>query len=278
MRPGGLSGMRLTCPKCGAQYEVDEAVIPEEGRDVQCSNCNHIWFQDSPALAARDPLAAFAMPRAAAGRASAPSASKPEGESEADAPRSGTADPEMAAGTAPEPQRRSLDDDVLSILREEAEREQRAREEEATVETFSEQADLGLASPPRPRRPDPEPDPARATAPPEPTRSPPARRDLLPDVEEITSTLSASSDRGAHSIPPALEPEGSRRRAFLGGFLLAVLVAAGALAAYVYAPVLAGLDPALEPQVAAYVGAVDAARDWIAGVVPPDLLDRALGR
>ncbi|HHB81612.1 MAG TPA: thioredoxin, partial [Aliiroseovarius sp.] len=37
--------MRLVCPNCGAQYEVDSRVIPENGRDVQCSNCGHTWFQ-----------------------------------------------------------------------------------------------------------------------------------------------------------------------------------------------------------------------------------------
>ncbi len=39
--------MRLICPNCVAQYEVDEDVIPPEGRDVQCANCGHNWFQDS---------------------------------------------------------------------------------------------------------------------------------------------------------------------------------------------------------------------------------------
>lgn len=37
--------MRITCPNCGAQYEVDARVIPDMGRDVQCSNCGHTWFQ-----------------------------------------------------------------------------------------------------------------------------------------------------------------------------------------------------------------------------------------
>ncbi|MBL3607639.1 zinc-ribbon domain-containing protein [Rhodovulum sulfidophilum] len=259
--------MRLTCPKCGAQYEVDEAVIPDEGRDVQCSNCNHIWFQEPSGAAPRDPLAAFAAPRAPE-----PVAPGPEG---ADAP--------PAAGQAADvPPRRGLDEDVLSILREEAEREQRAREEEATAETFSEQADLGLASPPPPVRaknpepapsPEPEPDPAPA----EPSRSA-ARRDLLPDVEKITSTLSASTDRGAASIPPAAAARNGLSGAFLAGFLVAVLVAAAALAAYLKAPAIAALNPALEGQVAAYVETVDAARAWLAGLVPADPLDREPGR
>ena len=38
--------MRLICPNCNAQYNVDEALIPEEGRDVQCATCKKSWFQE----------------------------------------------------------------------------------------------------------------------------------------------------------------------------------------------------------------------------------------
>ncbi len=37
--------MRLVCPNCSAQYEVDGSMIPDDGRDVQCSNCGHTWFE-----------------------------------------------------------------------------------------------------------------------------------------------------------------------------------------------------------------------------------------
>lgn len=40
--------MRLLCPNCDAEYEVDAAAIPSNGRDVQCSNCGHAWFQQHP--------------------------------------------------------------------------------------------------------------------------------------------------------------------------------------------------------------------------------------
>jgi len=45
--PGGVeeSKMRLVCPSCAAEYEVDGGAIPPEGRDVQCSNCGHTWLQ-----------------------------------------------------------------------------------------------------------------------------------------------------------------------------------------------------------------------------------------
>jgi predicted Zn finger-like uncharacterized protein len=38
--------MRIVCPRCVAQYEVDESSIPQTGREVQCANCENIWFQD----------------------------------------------------------------------------------------------------------------------------------------------------------------------------------------------------------------------------------------
>ena len=40
--------MRLTCPNCDAVYEVPRDAIPSEGRDVQCTNCGHSWFQTHP--------------------------------------------------------------------------------------------------------------------------------------------------------------------------------------------------------------------------------------
>lgn len=65
--------MRLTCPSCGAQYEVDESAIPESGRDVQCSNCGHAWFQVSA-----ERLKAEAEGQTAAAAAPAESAAEPE--------------------------------------------------------------------------------------------------------------------------------------------------------------------------------------------------------
>jgi len=35
--------MRLICPRCGAQYEIDAGAIPLAGRDVECSACDHVW-------------------------------------------------------------------------------------------------------------------------------------------------------------------------------------------------------------------------------------------
>ncbi|MER2507411.1 MAG: zinc-ribbon domain-containing protein, partial [Amaricoccus sp.] len=36
--------MRLTCPNCGAEYEVPEGQIPAGGKHVQCTACHTRWF------------------------------------------------------------------------------------------------------------------------------------------------------------------------------------------------------------------------------------------
>ena len=36
--------MLITCPNCNKQFQIDNSLIPYEGRDLQCGSCNHIWF------------------------------------------------------------------------------------------------------------------------------------------------------------------------------------------------------------------------------------------
>lgn len=103
--------MRLTCPSCGAVYEVPDSAIPEEGRDVQCTNCGHGWFQRHPSA-----------PRAAP----APPPTEREPEPEAVRPMVDDAEDE-----APVTARRTpIDPRTRRILREEAEREAEARRAE----------------------------------------------------------------------------------------------------------------------------------------------------
>ena len=47
--------MRLTCPSCASEYDVDAAAIGDLGRMVRCANCEAEWFQ---APAASDMAAA----------------------------------------------------------------------------------------------------------------------------------------------------------------------------------------------------------------------------
>ena len=36
--------MIITCPNCNKQFKIDNSKIPDEGRDLQCGSCNHVWF------------------------------------------------------------------------------------------------------------------------------------------------------------------------------------------------------------------------------------------
>ncbi len=266
--------MRLICPSCGAQYEVDESVIPDGGRDVQCSNCGHAWFQRSAMQLTTDEAEAEARPPAAPDMAVAESGIAESGPEPSGAwvePAEETT--EEAATLSPERPRRTLDDAVKNVLREEAERETRARQSEgSSVET---QPELGLAAAGAAAATD-----ASATAAP-PDRSArtggdpndfdddalvsrASRRELLPDIEEINSTLRATSERGNEAAAfDAPETLGRRRSGFRMGFSTAILVAAVLVGLYGLAPTLARTVPALEPALASYVKGIDAGRLWL---------------
>ena len=36
--------MIITCPNCNKQFKIDNFLIPDEGRDLQCGSCNNVWF------------------------------------------------------------------------------------------------------------------------------------------------------------------------------------------------------------------------------------------
>ena len=121
--------MRLICPNCGAQYEVAEDVIPTDGRDVECSNCGHTWFEQ--------PSASLA---AVLGAATAP---LPEPVSEADLVASPLPDLEPNQKA---PTQREISSEVTDILRQEAAYEKSARE--ADTNTIETQPDQGLSHAP----------------------------------------------------------------------------------------------------------------------------------
>ena len=36
--------MIITCNNCNKKFNVDSSLIPDKGRLLQCTNCNHKWF------------------------------------------------------------------------------------------------------------------------------------------------------------------------------------------------------------------------------------------
>ena len=51
--------MRLNCPSCAAEYEIETDVIGRRGRKMRCSACNHEWFQSGASLSVADAAAAI---------------------------------------------------------------------------------------------------------------------------------------------------------------------------------------------------------------------------
>ncbi len=262
--------MRLVCPNCGAQYEVDDRVIPESGRDVQCSNCGHTWFQlpkGHPDEAGEE--AGSDTPVSPPPEPAPEPAPEPEPEPVPEPEPEPAPEPEAQPEPAPEPARQPLDEELARILREEAEREARERERErAALQT---QEDLGLDNvPPSTTRPEAPAASEKAVAAQERMArlrgldtgedSARNRRDLLPDIEEINSSLDSI---GTPDTLDNLPAPPVRRGGFGRGFVLMLLLAAIAVALYLYAPLIAQKVPALTPALEVYVGWVDQARGWI---------------
>ncbi len=255
--------MRLICPNCDAEYEVPDEVIPPEGRDVQCSNCGHTWYHAHP----DHPELAESPPQRPPAQGEAP---ETEGQLRPQEPQDPSSD-------RPAPARREIDPAVADILREEAEREARLRAREAG----------GTEGQPPQSRPGPDPeageglderrrrearermarirgeDPAGAGA------DAGSRRSLLPDIEEINSSLRPGDKRppGTEIGPllreEAFEPEAPEKGGFLRGFSVALAVAAVLAVVYARSEAISAAIPALDPALSAYAGLVDQARVWL---------------
>ena len=42
--------MIINCEQCNKKFEIESSLIPEKGRLLQCSNCNHKWFHKKDIL------------------------------------------------------------------------------------------------------------------------------------------------------------------------------------------------------------------------------------
>jgi predicted Zn finger-like uncharacterized protein len=345
--------MRIICPNCGAQYEVDPRVIPDVGRDVQCSNCGHTWFQrPQSAVAAsvrrvvEDPPVSpgpeadlppedrdddVVMPGAGAVPSPAPGAARVSDmfptitgddgrdDAAADGPQDADWPPVVAATDAPPPRasdllpdiddgttddaptragavaapdvlpgddRPALDDATRALLREEAEREARARaaERRPAVEV---QGDFGLAPPaasapvasaaaavthlPPPRSAQRMADLGGDAAAVSPVATALAaaasRRDSLPDVDSISSSLRGGMPGTDTPADPSDAVEAGPDRRFRSGFLLVLLLVIAASVVYLYAPALADAVPGLRAPLAGYVAWVNDLRATITGAL-----------
>ncbi len=334
--------MRLICPNCSAQYEIDASLIPDEGRDVQCSNCGHNWYELPPAPEAVTPPPDMEIAPEAdveeveeveeVGYTSQNSRQDPEptttqdtlaADVEDDAPSSPV--PEMPAGddaleerTEPSPAavaqdeededwdwpetpapkvnvpeaaspatdrpRRPADLAALEILKEEADRELARREEEAAAPIES-QPDLALEDPRDRNTPsralrarmarlrgedeeEEEEDDGDAETSDEPPEEDDAyrepRKDLLPDIEEINSSLRPA---GLARSERSEEEEAEHRRGFRIGFIGVVAIVVVMIIAYTQAPAIASVFPSSEAALIGYVDWANGVRDALGGLM-----------
>lgn len=231
--------MRLVCPSCSAEYEVDEAAIGARGRMVRCARCSSEWFQ-APAVGATAPL-------------------PPEPEPEPVAPAAPAPEPAAAPDPAPitakrETAREAATDDPLARLRAEfrddpiekpktfkVEPQAPFQEEKRTEQIYFDE--------------DPPVVEAAATAAVvEETRVRSRRRT---EPEDLAASLRESDDGRS----------GGGSGAFLAGFATVTLLSLIMIAVYVKAPDIAALAPAAESPLKAYAAAVDQGRVALASLI-----------
>ena len=346
--------MRLVCPNCEAKYEVPEDAIPETGRDVQCANCGHAWYQMRARAAVAEAVAAaplvapplakaaepeplapepepepepVAAPEVAVAPESAPFEPEPEAMPEVAAPEPVAASAEMLVDPVPDPVAEvvvepdpvvepvavtaeaepldapvaadpasdavtaldgaddslaeapaalaaapaayAVDESVLAILREEAEREAQARKSDVG-KPLEVQADLGIESAPFVKKKPVEVISTDADVPAlaeEADDKLAGRKTRLPDVEEINSTLRPSEQGmdGTGDAPLDVAAEG--RSSFRSGFLLVMTFAIIGAALYISADALAQAVPPLADLLKGYVGMVDSLRLQLDGLM-----------
>jgi hypothetical protein len=283
---------------------VPDEVIPETGRDVQCSNCGDTWFQHHPDHPAPEPESesesspqssqvSWDSPEETAAEADDQTehevepASEPEPEDESEAepepveapPEDDGEDASQDGDNHPEPSRRQLDPAIADVLREEAEHEREARAAESAGSLES-QPDLGLtqdhddddrrtrearARMARLRGEDENEGQAPDSPPEAEDIDPSSRRNLLPDIDEINSSLDAgapapSQDTSDLDEMRHREYTPRKRSGFKRGFSFAIVLAALLLALYVFAPRIAEMVPALAAPLETYVEQVNALR------------------
>ena len=266
--------MRLICPNCSAQYEVPADVIPAEGRDVQCSNCQETWFQTHPDTEPQTDVAQtlkehFAQTEPETATETQQSVTVPDPDpiddeferaldQELDTIAEDDPDVAPAPAITHERSKREIDPSVADILREEAQRER----EQRAAETFEHQDEFALdtdepTSDPQPKKSgyiDPKLDDLDEMYKDTASDAPASRRDLLPDIEEINSTLRRDKKSAGKEEPETqAQKNASGRRGFRAAIILLLL----AVAVYAYADLITSNVPQLAPYLDAYVAQID---------------------
>ena len=310
--------MRITCPNCSAHYEIADGAIPDEGRDVQCSNCGTTWFQDGRQRALSVPESQ-SVPSVTQVERETPQGAEPAPAAPPPPPEAKEVDTGQATSPpAPGRRRRVIpDEQTLEILREEREHDARRKIAPGKAEPDSVKMDGAAESAAVRRRAAAERARLSAAAAVGRTGSTPIapaglpiegmdvseavaetmraarqdnakasggadesedggranvpRRELLPDIEEINSSL-RPDERVAEmaSQDDAVQTDEGfvrRRSGFRTGFLVVQLMFVAAVAIYMFSDAIAARIPEFRPALDGYVAWVDIQRVGLAGSV-----------
>ena len=221
--------MRLVCPSCSAEYEVDDSAIGARGRMVRCASCSSEWFQ-APAVGAAAPLQPAPEP-----------APEP-------APQ-----PEPAPAPEPEPVVEGTSSAEFAALRREfsAEPDEGPRFDEIKIDRSP------IEEEPAPAERiyyDQEPEVIEGAASPvdEETR---VRSRRMDEAEDLAASLREDEEPGRGG------------GAFLAGFATVTLLSLILIAVYVKAPDIAAIAPAAEGPLTSYANAVDSGRMALAALI-----------
>lgn len=256
--------MRLVCPKCEAQYNVADDAIPQGGRDVQCSNCSYTWFQPErrPPLS-REVSRILSKP--------IPSVQKTQSRETSgyDTPQTGRANNSgpMHEPVGDGPRRRPVDPAVADILREEAARAKSVTDYSAVRKPATRDAKPEVAEETRKRIAAMTADedgttssarPASAAAAGAAAKANPR---AIPDMTEINAALRARADTvGEGGLTELEKHEAERKRGFLRGFLIVLILFGLIVAPYIYADRLLAYMPELQGYIVTYVAVIDQLR------------------
>lgn len=236
-----------------------------DGRDVQCSSCDTAWFQPHPDAENSDedtleneigPQKAFApQPPKSSALFEPAAAPKPSG---------------LKDG----PVRKPLDPSVAEVLREEAENERRARRGQQS-DPLESQPDLGLddliakvlssdttGGDEKSKGEPPTSEALAASSIVDGSQE--SRRDRLPNIDEINSTLRSNKSRSPDTDPgQTAQIEKHEARSSRLGFSLVVALFAALALVYVFSSPLAKAVPEMEPTLTTYTAIVESWRGWL---------------
>jgi predicted Zn finger-like uncharacterized protein len=242
--------MRLICPNCNAEYDVADDVIPQGGRDVQCSSCTKTWFQTHKAV--------VPPPETSSGLLSP--APKSEGKSvEIGAPTS-----------AATPERKPLDSAVADILRQEAAHDGKGPAAATSPRTLDEPAAASA------EKIDADQTRKRIASMTQQESGPQAIAEVsagaetaanlrtVPDIHEINAALRARAEANDTSgLTAAEKEEAQQRRGFRRGFFWVLILIAILILPYIFAEQITENLPQTRPIMASYVLTVDQLRVWL---------------